>query len=50
MKGYQQNIKEGSFKPVVHAMMLTGAVGIWMEHKVHVAHHAAHGDGHGDGH
>jgi hypothetical protein len=48
MGGYQKIIKRGSFAPVVHAMMITGAIGIAIEHKAHVARHppGAHGDGH----
>jgi len=48
MNGYQTLIKKGSFAPVVHAMMITGAIGMAIEHKAHVAKHppGAHGDGH----
>ena len=48
MNGYQTLIKKGSFAPVVHAMMITGAIGMAIEHKAHMAKHppGAHGDGH----
>ena len=48
MNGYQTLIKKGSFAPVVHAMMITGGIGMAIEHKAHVAKHGA--AGHGDGH
>ena len=48
MNGYQTLIKKGSFAPVVQAMMITGTIGMAIEHKAHVAKHGA--GGHGDDH